>query len=158
MHGVPREHPCKVWLDRLILKLLGEGFKTEVFCEVLEQNLDEDTGAGRGVLLGQSDGRQTRPRNGIGVQQMPEELRSISHFVNLDLVHVVVGLAKELEEFGRVEVWVEQTEALSREAIESHEGALLGATLQDHVAKFHLLTLTDVELKEFVAAFLILNR
>ena len=70
---------------------------------------------------------------------------------------IVVGLSEELEELGCVELRVDQAEALGQQAIETKVGPLLHATLEDHVAKLHFLTLTDVKFEELVAALLIVN-
>jgi hypothetical protein len=73
-------------------------------------------------------------------------------------VNVIIGLHEEIEEFGRVEVWVQETESLGKQAVETQIGTLLRATLQDHVAKLNFLSLTNVELQEFVAALLEIDR
>jgi hypothetical protein len=100
-------------LQCFILESLDESLDAEVLAEVLEEDLDEDAGAGGGVVLGESDDGEARPADGLGVEQVPEELRSVPQLIHLQLVHVLVLLSKHVVEEGRIEVRVDQTETLS---------------------------------------------
>jgi len=49
-----------------------------VLCEILKKNLDEDTAAGRSVLLIQANDGKHVPTNAIGAQHMAEEAGNVA--------------------------------------------------------------------------------
>ena len=88
---------------------------------------------------------------------MSEEFGSISKFVDLHFVHVIVGFIEELEELRGVHIWIDHAEPLRKEAVEPQVGPLLGAAFQDHIAKLHLLALPDVKFEKLVTALFEVN-
>jgi hypothetical protein len=100
----------------------------------LEENLDEDARAGGGVVFSESDIRQARPVVGLCVEQVAEEFGAIPELVDFEFVHILVLLGEHLVEQGRVQVRVDQAEALRKQTEETQVGALLRAALIDHVA------------------------
>ena len=57
-------------LEGGLLQALVQGHQAQVLRQVLEQDLDEDTAAGGGVLLSQADASQHRPADGVCRQQV----------------------------------------------------------------------------------------
>lgn len=68
--------------------------QTEILCEVLEQDFDEDTAAGCGLLLVEVNHRQHMPTNGIVADEMAEELGNIAQFICFVTVDGIVVLSK----------------------------------------------------------------
>lgn len=67
---------------------------TEILREVLEQDFDEDTAAGCGLLLVEMNHRQDMPTNRIVADEMAEELGNITQFVCLVTMDGIVVLGK----------------------------------------------------------------
>lgn len=68
--------------------------QTEILCEVLEQDFDEDTAAGCGLLLIEMNHRQHMPTNGIVADEMTEELGNIAQFICFVTMDGIVVLGK----------------------------------------------------------------
>lgn len=94
-------------LQSFILEPLNQAFDSKILAKVLEEDFDEDAGAGGGVGFSESDDGQTRPVDGLCVQHMPEELGTVPHLVHFELVHILVLLRKHLVEERRIQVWVD---------------------------------------------------
>lgn len=62
----------------------------------LEEDLDEDSGAGGGVVLRDPDAVQDTPRDGVGGQEVGEELGHIAQLVGLQAMHKGVLLSEAL--------------------------------------------------------------
>ena len=123
----------------------------------MEEDLDEDTRACSGVFLCKSDGPQTAPCDAVGVEQVTKELCAIPKLVDLHPVHSLILPCEVIVEQCPIHLWVHQTEALRNLAEESQVSALLGAALVDHVGELDLLTGTDLQFEELVAALIHLS-
>lgn len=124
----------------------------------MEQDLDEDAGAGGCVFLGEADGSERGPGDRVGVEQVPEELGGVAQLVDFESVHGLVLPVEEVQEEGRVLLWKQDAQTLGQQPKEPEIGPLLSAALEDHVAELRLLALSNVKLEEFVAALFEVNR
>jgi len=101
-----------------ILHALVELGQSQILGELLEKNLDEDT-RGRGRLIfGELDVREARVGHGIRLQEVGKELGCVTQLVGLKAVDGAV-LLLECRVEGQLVLLLDQTEALSQEAIES---------------------------------------
>lgn len=147
------EEAGEVFFEVGVHELGVQGFKAHILAHFLEQNLDEDAGGGRGVVLGESDAGQHAPGQGRGVKQMREELGSVTQLVCVELVDGDELLLEDLAEMRLI--GVEQlAETLRQTAVEAQERSLLHAALQHHVAHLLLLPLPDVQFQQLMRALL----
>ena len=116
-----------------VLQALVELSQPQLLTELLEHNLDEDSGRGRGVLLCQPDGCQDRPWQGLGRQEVRKKLGDIAELVRLEAVHRLV-LARETLLKALPVLMPEEAEPLAKEAEVAHVAPFLAAALQDHGA------------------------
>lgn len=89
-----REQTLEAGPQDLVSETGLQARKTEVLGEVLEQNLDEDTATGRGLLLIHMDHRQNVPANGVIAEHVPEEPRNVSQAIRLVAMNSVVVLGE----------------------------------------------------------------
>ena len=66
--------------------------------ELLEEDLDEDSRTRRRRLFSERNVSQTRPRHGVGGEQVGEKLGHVAEFVRLQAVNGAVLLHEDLVE------------------------------------------------------------
>merc|ERR1719319_1547235 len=119
----------------------------------LEENLYENPGRTRGIILVQFDNSKHFPAHGVGVQQMREKLGKIPQFSSFESMHCSVGVAEYLHE--RLDIVpVDLTESLAHQTKELFISSLLCAAIYDHVTELHLLARLQVQLQKFVNCLL----
>ena len=121
--------------------------------QLLEQDLDEDPGAGGCVVFIEFDDLEHLPADGVGVQEMREELGHVSELPSLQPVDSVVGVNEDLHE-GLLVGLVDLTEPLTHQTKELLVCPLLGAAVNDHVTQLRLLAGLDVQLVQLVDCLL----
>ena len=91
-HGVVPRHDALEGLGqgRVAQPLVQLGYP-HVLGQLLEEDLDENPGAGGGLLLVEPDDGDDLPRHGVGVQEVPEQLPHVAQLPDLQPVHSVVG-------------------------------------------------------------------
>lgn len=88
---------------------------------------------------------------------MTKELCSVSQFVYFQSMHCYVLLLEEIMEQRSVDLWVQQTESLSKQSVKPDICSFLSATLENHIAQLCLLSFTNVKLQQFVTAVFKVN-
>jgi hypothetical protein len=125
-------------------------------CQILEENLDEDTTAGCSFFFVEVHNREDMPSNGIGSEEMAEETCDIAKAIRLVPVDGIIvlreGLLKQIcpkpIDFG---------EPFANETIKFGEGAFLGAALNNHRGQFWLLPRRKRNFHQLVTALLRIN-
>jgi hypothetical protein len=142
-----------LWILHFRVQLL----QAERLGELLEENLDEDSRTRRRRLFGERNVRQTRPRHGVGGEQVSEKLGHIAKFVRLQTVNGAVLLHEDLVEQLRVD-FVDKTESAGEQTVVTEESALLRATLDEHRAQLNLGARRNVHLHQFVTSLFKIQR
>ena len=106
----------------------------EKLCQFLEQNLDEDSGTGGGVVFIQFDHLKHFPTNSICVEEVREELGNVPQFPSLQSVDSVVGVNEDLHEWFLIS-FVHLAEPLTHQSKELLISSLLSAAINDHVTQ-----------------------
>lgn len=105
--------------------------------EDLEEDLDEDSGGGGGVLLGEADVGEDVPGEGVGAEEVGEELGDVPQLVRLQAVDHRVLLHEALLKVLLVHL-VDHAEPLPQQPVVPQVRPLLAAALQQHYAQLHL--------------------
>lgn len=126
--------------------------KSEVLCEILEQNLDKDTAARSGLLFIHMDYGQNMPANGVIAEHMSEESCNVPQAIRLIAVNSIVVIGERGLEQVSPEA-VNLGKPLSNQTIELGVCPFLGATLNDHGRQFRLHTSREVDFHQLVTAF-----
>lgn len=89
-----REETLEARSQYIIPKAGLQSRQTEILCEVLEQDFDEDTAAGCGLLFVEMNHRQDMPTNRIVANEVAEELGNVAQFVCFITMDGIVVLGK----------------------------------------------------------------
>jgi hypothetical protein len=92
------------------LKTLFQFGDSHRLCHFLNDNLDENSGGGRGLVFVQMDDVHNTPRHRIRVEEMRKEFRNISQFVGFQSMNRIVLFYKALHK-GILPSIFHQTEA-----------------------------------------------
>lgn len=88
------EETLKAWSKDFISEAGLQSRKTKVLCQVLEENFDEDTAAGCGLLFVEMNHRQDVPTNSIIADQVTKELCDVAKAVRLITVDGIIVFGK----------------------------------------------------------------
>lgn len=127
-------------------------FKSNVFEDLLEHDLDKDTRGRGGILFRHAHDVQDRPRDSITGQEMAKEAGDIAQPIRLVPMDGVVVGSEAVLKVDRPDL-VELAQSLAHETVELVVTPLLGATFDDHVAELRLLALGELHLEELVHRF-----
>ena len=148
---IPREDTSQVRRQKGIQQELVQLCEAQVLDELLEEDLDKDATRGVRILFIQPDVLQHTPVEGVGMQQMGEELAQVAEGIRLEPVHFGELLNKALVKEILVESF-DHAQSLSKKGRKPEESASLQAALDDHIGHFKLLPRLDVHPHDLVSA------
>ena len=135
---VQGEHATARHPDLGILEALCDGLETHALRDLVEQDLDEDTGTRGCFLLSELDAVEDVPRDGIRRDEVSEEPRDVPETVRFVSVDGLVVLTERLLEAIEPNT-VQPAKAFSDEPVERRIRPLLRTTLYDHLAELDLV-------------------
>lgn len=147
-----REQTLEAGPQDLVSETGLQARKTKVLGEVLEQNFDEDTAAGRGLLFIHMDHGQNVPANGVIAEHVSEEPCNIPQAICLVAVDGVVVRGERGLKQVRPET-VNLGKPFSDQAVELGVCPFLGATLDNHGRQFMFHASREIDLHQLVTTF-----
>lgn len=150
----PLEERACGWV---IEKPLLHPIEADVLEDLLEHDLDEDTGGGGGVLLCHPDDVHDGPGDSVARDEVAEEAGDVAEPIRLVPMDGVVVRAEAVFKVDRPHR-VELGQSLAHEAVEFVVAPLLRATLNHHVAQLALVPLWHLHLEQLVHRLLKVER
>lgn len=149
---VHRENTVKAGPKDRIIQPFPQLRQAEMLCEILEQDLNENTTARSRLVLVQVDDGEHMPPNRVSAQYVAKEARNVAQPVGFVAVNGIIVFRKGLLEQVTPET-VELRKPLSDQAIELGIRPFLRATFDNHGRQLRFLARRKGDLHQLVATF-----